>query len=124
VVLRRRSCCRAIDPVHLGASTSLHWQALNHAVAARVLASNLAAATATTTSTKTSIDGREPLPGNLEAWNMLRTISFVGESAVAAGDGAVQPGSRGGRYLVYRPGWTVNEIPSTPWAHIGSGFYG
>ena len=28
---------------------------------------------------------------------------------------AATSASWGGRYSIYRPGWTVNEIPSTPW---------
>jgi hypothetical protein len=60
-----------------------------------------------------------------ESWNTSRTIMGSGNQAAetwTAGrgghvaNGAGRVGTQGGRYFVYRPGWTVNEIPSTPWA--------
>ena len=61
------------------------------AVAARVSASNLAAAMATTMSIKAAVDWNF----SLARWNTLRAISFVGELAVEAS--AAWPRASGAR---------------------------
>ena len=56
--------------------------------------------------------GREGSAGKLEAASTRRRH---GVRALVGWDLAVTPGVVGVRYLKYRPGWTVFEIPSTPW---------
>ncbi|KAL6618654.1 hypothetical protein ACP70R_033793 [Stipagrostis hirtigluma subsp. patula] len=45
---------------------------------------------------------------------MLASPEIGNSGEVGGGEKRQTPVPRGGRYLIHRPGWTVNEIPSTP----------
>ena len=54
---------------------------------------------------------REPV--DPVAWRAERQLAALRAPPYAARD--EERRTWGGRYFIWRPGWTVNEIPSTPW---------